>query len=98
MSEFSLSPYSDTPTSATSMSADEPPTLAAKSFHASCSSPYEYSLSKRAKMDLEPSMMRSNVLRARYSVACECVCVRCASARSDDSAHVLSSLRIPRSV
>ena len=39
MSELSLSPYSDTPTSATSMSADESPTLAAKFFQASCSSP-----------------------------------------------------------
>merc|ERR1712196_559118 len=39
MSELSLSPYSDTPTSHTRTSADDSPTVFAKSFHASCSSP-----------------------------------------------------------
>jgi len=44
------------------MSAAESPSLPAKSFHASCSSPYEYSLSKRTKTLLPPSMIRSNVV------------------------------------
>ena len=55
----------ETPTSHTSMSADDSPTVEANAFHASCSSPYEYSLSKRTITLREPSMMRSKVLRWR---------------------------------